>query len=139
MSGSSGSRRGGQSSVRGSLHFDSFPCVTGGDAERLSGQLNDAVAALGTLLEDDQGESRASEKGPGRTGDRVLHPNPPPLSVHTNTAWPTGKKKASASPFQPRIDAQAAAPGSSSFPLIRCVTRPMSHDTDPLKSRCIYA
>ena len=41
--------------MRGSLH-DSFPCITGSDAERLTAQLNEAVAGLGALLEEgDQG------------------------------------------------------------------------------------
>jgi len=31
--------------------------VTGSDAERLTAQLNEAVTALGTLLDDDQGGS----------------------------------------------------------------------------------
>lgn len=55
------SRRGG--SVRGSLH-DSFPCIAGGDAGRLTTQLNEAVAALGVLLEGgDQGIDRDRMKG----------------------------------------------------------------------------
>lgn len=46
------SRRSGGGSVRGSLN-DSFPIVAGGDGERLTAQLSDAAASLGTLI--DQG------------------------------------------------------------------------------------